>query len=74
MFLCLSSFFRPKTRWGPRPDRARSFGIILSSKNRNPNMLVKPFHEIRQKHGPKIMKNPTFANPMKTRTPETMPM
>ena len=27
-----------------------------------------------KKNGPKIMKNLTFADPIKTRTPETMPM
>ena len=49
-FFVFLGFFKPKTRQGPRPDLARSFGIIFSSKNRNPNMFVKQVHENRQKH------------------------
>ena len=39
-------FFRPDIGWGPCPDLARSFGIILSPRSRNPTMFVTDFHEI----------------------------
>ena len=58
----------PKMKIGrePRPDLARSFGIILSPKKRNLKMFVGPFHENRQITIQKIMKNLTYANPLKT--------
>ena len=70
--------FGPKTRFPRSPKPPASFGMVKTDFQYFRILAFQNDHGKPSKNGPKndpkIMKNLTFAHPIKTRTPETMPM